>query len=62
MQKHPCSPNLQPVTGLIDPTNYFNILDAVCKMVRPTIDLENHRRAHEGAGAKTPPASDKSRK
>jgi hypothetical protein len=45
-----------------NPTNYFNILNSLCKMVRPTIDLENHRRACEVTGAKAPPALDKLRK
>ena len=30
---------------LTNPSSYLNILNTLCKMVQPTIDLENHRRA-----------------
>jgi len=39
-----------------NPASYFNILNTLCNMVQPTIDLENHRLALEKAGA-TPPAA-----
>ena len=42
-----------------NPSSYLNILNTLCKMVQPTIDLENHRRARENTSAKAPAASDK---
>ena len=36
---------------LANPGSYLNILNTLCKMVQPTIDLENHRRAVETAPA-----------
>ena len=38
------------------PSSYLNLLNTLCNMVQPTIDLENHRLALEKAGA-TPPAA-----
>ena len=38
------------------PSSYLNLLNTLCNMVQPTIDLENDRRAREKAGA-TPPAA-----
>ncbi len=44
---------------LANPASYLNLLNTLCKMVQPTIDLQNHRRTLEAAGAKPPTAPDK---
>ena len=36
---------------LANPSSYINLLNTLCKMVQPTIDLENHRREVETAPA-----------
>jgi len=46
---------------LANPSSYLNLLNTLCNMVQPTIDLENHRIALEGTGAKPPAASNKMR-
>jgi len=38
------------------PSSYLSVLNTLCNMVQPTIDLENHRIALERSGA-TPPAA-----
>ena len=47
---------------LANPGSYLNLLNTLCKMVQPTIDLENHRRARENTGAKSPAAAHKLQK
>lgn len=36
------------------PSSYFTLLNTLCNMVQPMIDLENHRIAVERAGARPP--------
>ena len=44
-----------------NPSSYLDLLNTLCNMVQPTIDLENHRIALERSGAKPPAASNKMR-
>jgi len=42
-----------------NPSSYFSLLNTLCNMVQPTIDLENHRLALAKAGATPPTAQGK---
>ena len=44
---------------LTNPSSYLNLLNTLCNMVQPTIDLENHRIALERAESKPPAAPGK---
>ena len=41
---------------LTNPSSYLNLLNTLCNLVQPSIDLENHRIARERAAA-IPPAA-----
>ena len=43
------------------PSSFLTLLNTLCNMVQPAIDLENHRIALERAGTNPPSASDNKR-